>query len=76
MLVGILSDGQDKPFCTKVITIIDNFKKSLAIPIIIDKFQFLEAISIIDKLSPINFSDICCGKFSIGSTKFFLQVKL
>ena len=47
-----------------------------AIPII-DKSQFLKAISIIDKLSPINCSDKCCGKFSMCSTKFFfLEVEL
>ena len=47
-----------------------------AIPII-DKSQFLKAISVIDKLSPINFSDKCCIKFSMYLTKFyFLQVKL
>ena len=50
---GARSDGHDKPFCTKAITIIDNFKKPWAIPII-DKSQFLKAIWIIDKLSPIN----------------------
>ena len=58
------SDGQDKPFCTKVITMIDDLKKPWAIPII-NKSQFLKAIPIIDKLSPINFSDKCCGKFSM-----------
>ena len=47
----MVSDGHDKPFCTKAITIIDNFKKALSD---IDKSQFLKAISIIDKLSPIN----------------------
>ena len=46
-----------------------------AIPII-DKSQFLKAISVIDELSPINFFDECCGKFSMCLTKFFfLQVK-
>ena len=29
-LEGILSDGHDKPFCTKAITIINNFKKVLS----------------------------------------------
>ena len=62
------SDGHDKPFCIKAIVIIDNFKK--AIPII-DKTQFLKAISVIDKLSSIIFSDKCYGKFSIRLTKFF-----
>ena len=38
---------------------------------VIDKSQFLEAISIIDKLSLIHFSDKCCGKFSMCLTKFF-----
>ena len=38
---------------------------------ITDKSQFLKAISIIDKLSPINFFDKCCGKFSMCLTKFF-----
>ena len=70
-----LSDGHDKPFCTKAITIIDNFKKPLAIPII-GKSQFFKAISVIDKLSPINFSDKCCGKFLTRLTTFFLQVTL
>ena len=41
-----------------------------AIPIIY-KSQFLKAISVIDKLSPINFSDKCCGEFSMCLTKFF-----
>ena len=62
------SDGHDKPFCTKAITIIDNFKNALGDT---DKSQFLKAISVIDKLSPINFSDKCCGKFSTSLTKFF-----
>ena len=68
----MVSDGHDKPFCTKAITIIDNFKKTLGnrLPII-DKSQFLEAISIIDKLSPMNFSDKRCGIFSMCLTKFF-----
>ena len=65
------SDGHDKPFCTKAITIIDNFKKALGDT---DKSQFLKAISIIDKLSPINFSDKCCGKFSTCLTKDLLLV--
>ena len=64
------SDGHDKLFCTKAITIIDNFKKALGDT---DKSQFLKAISIIDKLSPINFSDKCCGKFSMCLTKFFCK---
>ena len=55
---SVSNDKHDKTFCTKAITIIDNFKKSWAIPII-DKSQFLKAISVIDKLSPINFSDKC-----------------
>ena len=38
------SDGHDKPFCTKAITIVDNFKKALGDT---DKSQFLKAISII-----------------------------
>ena len=46
-------------------------KKPWAIPII-DKSQFLQAISVSDKLSSINFSDKCCGKFLICLTKFFL----
>ena len=29
-----------------------------------------------DKLSPINFSDKCCGKISMCLTNFFFQVKL
>ena len=28
-LSAVTSDGHDKPFCTKAITIIDNFKKAL-----------------------------------------------
>ena len=64
----VARDEHDKPFCTKAITIIDNFKNSLGD---IDKSQFLKAISVIDKLSPINFSDKCCGKFSMYLTKFF-----
>ena len=64
------SDRHDKPFCTKAITISDTSKKPWAIPIIV-KSQFLKAISVIDKLSPINFSDKCCGKFSMYLTKFF-----
>ena len=62
------SNGHDKPFCTKAITIIDNFKNALGDT---DKSQFHKAISVIDKLTPINFSDKCCGKFSKCSTKFF-----
>ena len=60
------SDGYNKPFCIKAITIINNFKKVLGDT---DKSQFLTAISVIDKLSPINFSDKCCGKFSMCWTK-------
>ena len=69
------SDGHDKLFCTKAITIIDNLKKPGAIPII-DLSQFLKAISVIDKLSPINFSDNRCGKFSMCLTKFFFASQL
>ena len=32
--VAVCSDGHDKPFGSKAITIIDNFKKALTIPII------------------------------------------
>ena len=64
----VISDGHDKPFCTKAITIIDNFKKALGDT---DKSQFLKAISVIEKLLPINFPDKCCGKFSMCLTKFF-----
>ena len=39
----MVSDGHDKPFCTKLITIIDNFKKALGDT---NKFQFPKAISI------------------------------
>ena len=70
LIYPVGSDGHDKPFCTKAITIIDNLKKTLGN---IDKSQFLKAISVIDKLSPINFSDKCCGKFSMCLTKFFLR---
>ena len=63
-------DGHDKSFCSKAITIIDNFKKPWAIRII-DKSQFFKAISVIDKLLPINFSDKCYGKFSMILTQFF-----
>ena len=52
----------------KAITITS--KKSWAIPII-DKLQFFKAISVIVKLSPINCSNKCCGKFSMPLTKFF-----
>ena len=49
-----------------------NFKKTLGdTNNLIDKSQFLKAISVIDKLSPINFSDKCCGKFSTCFTNFF-----
>ena len=61
-LEPIGSDGHDKPFCTKAITIIS--KKPWAVPMI-DESSFLEAISVIDKLSRINFSDKRCGKFSM-----------
>ena len=64
----MISDGHHKPFCTKAITIIDNFKNALGDT---DKSQFLKAISVIDKLPPINFSDKCYGKFSMCLTKFF-----
>ena len=67
------SDGHDKPFCTKATTIIDNFNKALGDT---DKSQFLKAISVIDKLSPMNFSDKCCGKFSMCLTNIFLQIIL
>ena len=60
-------DGHDKPFCSKAITIIDIFKKAVGDN---DKSHFLTAKSVIDKLSPINFSDKCCGKFSMCLTKF------
>ena len=63
-----ISDGHDKPFCANAITIIDNFKNALGDT---DKSQFFKAISVIDKLSPINFSDKCCGKLSMCLTKFF-----
>ena len=64
----IASDGDDKPFCTKAITIVDNFKKAL---VDTDKSQFLKAISVIDKLLLINSFDKCCGKFLMCLTKFF-----
>ena len=38
---------------------------------IIDKFLFIKAISVIDKLSPITFSDKCCRKFSMRLMKFY-----
>ena len=66
---GVTSDVHDKTFCTKAITMINNFKKAVGD---IDKSQFFKAISAIDKLSPINFSNKCCGKFSMCLTKFFL----
>ena len=41
---------------------------------IIDKSQFLKAISVIDKLSPINFSDKCCEKiFDAFDEVFFVN---
>ena len=58
---------------TKAVTIIDNCEKALGDT---DKSQFFKAMSVIDKLSPINFSDKCCRKFAIRLTKFFLQVTL
>ena len=67
--------GTIKPFCTKAITIVDNFKKPWAIPII-DKSQFFKAISVIDKLSPINFFPKCCGKFSMCLAKFFFVSRI
>ena len=67
----VSSDGHDKPFCTKAITIINNFKKALGDT---DKSPFLKAISVIVKLLPINFCDKCCGKFSMRLTKFFFFV--
>ena len=48
---AVASDGHDKPFCTKAMTIIDNFKNALGDT---DKSQFRKAISVIDKLSSIN----------------------
>ena len=36
-----------------------------------DKSQFLKAMWVIDKLSPINFSSEDCGKFSMRLTNFF-----
>ena len=61
-------DGHDKPFCTTAITIIDNFKKALGDT---DNQYISISSSDIDKLLPINFSDKCCGKFSMCLTKFF-----
>ena len=40
----------------------------------IDKSQFFNAISEIDELYPINFSDKCCGKFSMCLKKLFFLV--
>ena len=69
------SDGDDKPFCTKAITIIDNFENALGdTDNRHDKSQVLKAISVIDKLSPINFSDKCCSKLLMCLTKFFFLV--
>ena len=67
------SGGHDKPFCTTTITIIDNFKKALGDidNQYISTSQFLQAILVIDKLSPINFSDKYCGKFLMCLTKFY-----
>ena len=72
--ITLSRDGHNKPFCTKAITIIDHFKKALGdrLPIIC-KSQFFKAISVTDKLSPINFFDKCCDKFSMILTKFFCQ---
>ena len=61
LVKAVTSDGHDKPFCTKAITIVDNFIKALGD---IDKSQFLKSI---------NFSDKCCGKFSMCLTKFFCK---
>ena len=46
ILVLIGSDRHDKPFCTKAITIINNFKKVWAIPII-DKSDIFKVILVI-----------------------------
>ena len=46
----------------------DNFKKAQGDT---DEPQFLKAMSVIDKLSPINFCDKCCGEFLMRLTKFF-----
>ena len=64
-------DGHDKPFRTKAIKITDNFKKALGDT---DNQYISICYSDIDKLSPIYFSDKCCGKFSICLTRFFLLV--
>ena len=69
VLCSTNSDGHDKPFCTKAITIIDNFKKALGNTA---TSQFLKTLSIIDKLSPMNYSNKCCGKFLKCLTKFSL----
>ena len=63
---GVVSDGHGKPFCTRAIIA----RKPWAIPIF-NKTQFLKAISVIDKLSPIIFANKCCGKLSMCLAKFF-----
>ena len=45
--------------------------KSRKAMLIIDKSKFPQAILVIDKLSMINFSDKCCGKFLMCLTRFF-----
>ena len=45
------------------------FQKPWAI-LIIDISQFLEAIAVIDELSPINFSDKCCAEFLLCFDEF------
>ena len=50
----VYSDGHNKPCCATAITIIS--KKPWAV-LIIDESQFLKAISVIDELLPISFSN-------------------
>ena len=63
-----MSDGHDKPFCTKAITIIDSFKQAFGDT---DKSQFFKAISVIDELSLINFFDIVAINFHCVSQILF-----
>ena len=70
--LDMTGDGHDKPFCTEAIPQSIISKKSWAILIIIDTSisQFLKAISVIVKLSPISFSIKCCVKFAMCLMKF------
>ena len=67
-IYGTCNVGHNKPFCTKAITITDNFKKAQGET---DKPQLFKAISVIYIFFAHEFSDKCCGKFSMCLTNFF-----